>query len=173
MRDYRDIVARHLETAETERRLREQLEKALADRKESAAQRAPGLSDDRRQEMFASLEKLMNEEKAYRQTDLSLEKAAAMLKTNRTYLSQIVNECTEGSFSTYINSFRLQEAIELLSDPDNDEPLKNVGLEVGFSSPSNFYSLFRQKVGVSPSVFRSNVRNIKNDNKNSQFDNQN
>ncbi len=172
MRDYRDIVARHLETAETERRLREQLEKALADRKESAAQRAPGLSDDRRQEMFASLEKLMNEEKAYRQTDLSLEKAAAMLKTNRTYLSQIVNECTEGSFSTYINSFRLQEAIELLSDPENDEPLKNVGLEVGFSSPSNFYSLFRQKVGVSPSVFRSNVRNIKNDNKNSQFDNQ-
>ena len=134
MRDYRDIVARHLETAETERRLREQLEKALADRKESAAQRAPGLSDDRRQEMFASLEKLMNEEKAYRQTDLSLEKAAPMSGT---------------------------------------EPLKNVGLEVGFSSPSNFYSLFRQKVGVSPSVFRSNVRNIKNDNKNSQFDNQN
>ena len=140
MRDYRATVSRSLENAETERRLREQLEKALADRRENASQKTSGLSDSKRQEMFAT--------------------------------SQIVNEETEGSFSTYINSFRLREAIELLSDPDNDAPLKNIGLEVGFSSPSNFYSLFRQKVGVSPSVFRSNVKNIKNGNNNNQFDNQ-
>lgn len=172
MRDYRATVTRSLENAETERRLREQLEKALADRRKNASQKTSGLSDSKRQEMFATLERMMNEEKIYRQTDLSLEKTAAMLQTNRTYLSQIINEETEGSFSTYINSFRLREAIELLSDPDNDAPLKNIGLEVGFSSPSNFYSLFRQKVGVSPSVFRSNVKNIKNGNKNNQFDNQ-
>ena len=172
MRDYRATVTRSLENAETERRLREQLEKALADRRENASQKTSGLSDSKRQEMFTTLERMMNEEKIYRQTDLSLEKTAAMLQTNRTYLSQIVNEETEGSFSTYINSYRLREAIQLLSDQTNDAPLKNIGLEVGFSSPSNFYSLFRQKVGVSPSVFRSNVKNIKNGNKNSQFDNQ-
>lgn len=161
LQSYREIVSRQLETAETERRLREQLEVALADRRDSGQQRGGALTDDRRREMFSRLEKLMTEENVYRQPDLSLEKLAQMLQTNRTYISQVVNEETGRSFSTYVNSYRLQEAIGLLSDPANDEPLKNVGLSVGFASPSNFYSLFRQKVGVSPSVFRANVKSIK------------
>ena len=163
MRSYRDVVGRHLETAATERRLRQQLEAALADRVEAASHKSSAITGDRRREMFDRLEKMMKEEKVYRQSDLSLEKLAGMLETNRTYLSQLVNEETGTSFTTYVNSYRLQEAIELLSDPANDEPLKNIGLTVGFSSPSNFYSLFRQKVGVSPSIFRTNVRNIIND----------
>ena len=102
----------------------------------------------------------MTEDKLYRDTSLSLEKAATLLMTNRTYLSQVVNDKGGKSFSSYVNDFRLNEAVEILSDPFNSEPLKNVGISVGFSSPSNFYTLFRQRVGVSPSVFRNNIKSM-------------
>ncbi len=95
-------------------------------------------------QIYTGLETLMNEDKVYRKSDLSLEKAATMLNTNRTYLSQVVNE-NAGSFASYVNRYRLQEAIEILSDPKNTESLKCIGISVGFSSPSNFYTLFRQK----------------------------
>lgn len=160
MADYKDIVRRHLDNADTERKLRRQLENALAQRDETST-RPSGMSDDKQNELFYRLSQLMEKEKIYRYHDLSLEKAASLLQTNRSYLSQVVNEKAGTSFSVFVNSFRLKEAIEILSDPANEESLKSIGLSVGFSTPSNFYTLFRQKVGVSPSVFRENVRNIK------------
>ena len=101
----------------------------------------------------------MIDEHIYRQCDLSLEKTAKLLGTNRTYLSQVINEYGD-SFTSYVNQFRIKEAIEILSDPDSTDSLKAIGLSVGFASPSNFYTLFRKKVGMVPSVFRENARNI-------------
>lgn len=86
-----------------------------------------------------------------------MKKTAKLLNTNRTYLSQVINEYAE-SFTAYVNQFRLNEAIEILSDPDSTDSLKTIGLSVGFASPSNFYTLFRNKVGMAPSVFRENAR---------------
>lgn len=152
------IVRSHLDKAEAERQLKERYQRML-DEINGSQLKPSGLDSDRGDELFHRLESLMNDDKAYRQCDMSLEKAAAMLGTNRTYLSQVVNSHA-GSFSTYVNRYRLSEAIALLSDPANDDSLKNIGLSVGFTSPSNFYSLFRQKVGMAPSVFRQNVRDI-------------
>lgn len=160
MKDYRDIVRRHLEYAESERKLREQFESDLTAQTERQ-QRASAMTDERQAELYGTLLRLMENEKLYRQTDLTLDKAAAMLQTNRTYLSKVVNDRSGMSFTTFVNSYRLKEAEELLSDPSNTDALKSISLSVGFSTPTNFYNLFRQRVGVSPSVFRENVKNIK------------
>lgn len=152
------IVRSHLDKAEAEKQLKERYQRML-DEMNGAQIKTSGLDSERGDELFLRLESLMNDDKAYRQCDMSLEKAASILGTNRTYLSQVVNSHA-GSFSTYVNRYRLSEAIALLSDPANDDSLKNIGLSVGFTSPSNFYSLFRQKVGMAPSVFRQNVRDI-------------
>ena len=154
----RTIVRHHLENAEAEKRMKERFEKMLAEQPQTARKTA-SMADDKIAHVFERLERLMTVEKAYRQCDFSLDKAAALLQTNRTYLSQAVNE-RSGSFSTYVNNYRLQEAIERLSDPDGDESLKSISLSVGFTTPSTFYTLFRQKMGMSPSLFRQNVRNI-------------
>lgn len=159
LRANKAAVKRYLENIETEKNLRAQLEDALAER--SHAVKSPGLSDDRQSELFLSLERLMTDDKIYRDTELSLEKAADMLGTNRTYLSQVVNEQAGQSFPTYINSFRLKEAIAMLSDPENDEPLKTISYSAGFTTPSGFYALFKQKMGMSPTAFRENIKAIK------------
>ena len=49
-----------------------------------------------------------------------------MLGTNRTYLSQIINEQTKQTFTQFVNGFRTKEAVRLLSDPDNQTPLKAI-----------------------------------------------
>lgn len=147
-RQWSETAARAVDAANTERHLREQLQ-------QSRLQAQPSkLSDQKAQELYGRMEQLMDRDHAYRDPSLSLDHAAEMLGTNRTYLSQVVNELSGKSFSTYVSDYRINEAIRLLSDPANEEPLKNVALTVGFASPNTFYSLFRQKVGVSPSVFR-------------------
>lgn len=158
-RHNKETVRRYLESLEAEKKLRMQLENALAKKYDGTA----SIPDNRQTALFTSLQALMEQEHAYRDSSLSLEKAAEMLSTNRTYLSQIVNEVANQSFPAYVNSFRIREAISLLSDTENDEPLKNISQSVGFSTPSTFYTLFRQKTGMSPSVFRDNVRKIKQD----------
>ena len=169
MRGYKQTIARYLDNAREEQRLRRQLEAVSASHSERAS---GGLNIEKSAEIFQNLESMMKSEKIYRDCSLSLDKAAGLLSTNRTYLSQVVNEKSGKSFSTYVNEYRLNEAVELLSDTGNHASLKEIGIQVGFSSPSNFYTLFRQRVGVSPSIFRSNVKNIEDDIQNRQLDNQ-
>lgn len=169
--DYKQTISRYLDNMRQERLLREQLEQANAGHRES--RQTSSLNNGRSLELYQQLEQLMKEERLYRDSSLSLDKTAGILSTNRTYLSQVVNEKAGKSFSSYVNEYRLNEAVELLSDPDNSEPLKNIGAKVGFTSASNFYTLFRQRVGVSPSVFRENVKKIDTDIQNYQNDNQN
>lgn len=158
--DYKQTIARYLENMRNEKLLREQLEQAnIKAQQRDASNATGGLNDEKSKKLYQQIEKLMNEG-LYRDSSLSLDKAAGLLSTNRTYLSQVVNEHYGKSFSAYVSEYRLNEAVELLSDPDNTDPLKTVGAKVGFTSPSNFYTLFRQRVGVSPSVFRENVKNV-------------
>lgn len=155
VRNNKETVRRYLESLEAEKQLREKLESALAQKYDDHSQ------DDKNSELFNALQNLMEQDQVYRDSGLSLEKAAEMLSTNRTYLSHIVNEVAGHSFPVYVNSYRIREAISLLSDPNNEDTLKNISQSVGFSTPSTFYTLFRQKTGMSPSVFRDNVKKIK------------
>ena len=66
--------------------------------------------------------------------DLTRESMAESLNTNRTYLSQIINEQTNLSFNQYVNNYRIEEAIRILSDNNNDMPLKAVCSHIGFRS---------------------------------------
>lgn len=158
MRADKETVRRYLENLQTERNLRLQLEEAM--KQSETQQNKSSITEGRRNELFASLKKLLEEEYIYRDKDLSLEKCASILGTNRTYLSQIVNEISGISFPLFINSYRINEAIRLLSDPGNDESLKSICFSVGFCATSSFYTLFKQKTGVAPSIFRRNVKGL-------------
>lgn len=118
------------------------------------------LSERKKEVLFNLMEKLMIEEKIYRNSMLSIDELATMLNTNRSYLSQVINECSGQSYSTYINNYRIREAIELLSDVDNIDSVKSIGYVTGFNSPSYFYTIFKEKIGVSPTVFRKNAQKL-------------
>lgn len=115
------------------------------------------LTDDasRKQVIYDRICKLMEDDKLYKEPQLNRERLATMLGTNRTYLSAIIKEKSGMNYQQFINSFRIQEAIRILSGNEAaDYPLKQLWSDLGFSSSSTFYKLFQQEVGITPSVFR-------------------
>lgn len=108
--------------------------------------------------LFQEIDRKMKEEHIYREAGLTLEKAAELIHTNRTYLSAAIKQQTGLSFIYYINSYRIQEAIELLSDSENDTPLKAILVNVGFKSPTTFYKLFQATTGKTPQTWREEAR---------------
>lgn len=119
------------------------------------------LSEKKATEIYDEIEKLMSEQKVYRNNDISLERLARILDTNRSYISEIINRYAKVSFTTYINMKRIEEAIARLSDLADETPLKAMCSELGFNSTSAFYRTFQKETGCSPSRYREEVRHIK------------
>mgnify|MGYP000756005643 FL=1 len=118
------------------------------------------LTDEKKQDLFLRLETLLREEKVFTDNLLTKEKVAEMLGTNRTYLSQIINEQTKQTFTQFVNGFRTKEAVRLLSDPDNQTPLKAISAELGFNSMTTFYSQFQAATGMTPAQYRNKVQEL-------------
>lgn len=114
-------------------------------------------NDRRSDDIFNEIEKKMREEHIYRQQGLTKEQSAAMIGTNRTYLTESIKKHTGLSFIYYVNSYRIREAIAILSDPSNDIPMKALIVDVGFKSSTTFYKLFSEATGKTPQTFRNEV----------------
>ena len=120
--------------------------------------RSTSLNKEKSDNLYRELTRLMEEEKLYKNPTFTREELLEKLKTNRTYLSQIIKTYTGKNYSQFINSYRIKEAIKILSDPQNaDYSLKNLSSEIGFMSPTTFSKLFQQAVGMSPSSFRKSA----------------
>lgn len=150
---YKAIVQQNQAAIKREQALRQE----LAESRNPGKYASSSLTDDRKQTLFARLETLMDEQKPYRDHQLTKEKVADMLGTNRTYLSQAINEQTGQTFTAYIGILRTKEAIRLISDPQNATPLKAVCSDVGFNSMTTFYNQFQQTTGMTPAIYRQKV----------------
>lgn len=111
-------------------------------------------TENRSSLLFSKIEERMKHGHLYRDTELTLEKAAKAVSSNRTYLSAAIKKSTGLSFSYYVNSYRIKEAMNILSDPTNREPLKTVIMDVGFKSQTPFYRLFNEATGTTPTQWR-------------------
>lgn len=118
------------------------------------------LTDEKKHVLFQNLEHCMTDQGIYRDKLLTKEKVADLLGTNRTYLSQVINEQTGQTFTLYVNRYRLDEAIRLLGDPQADITLKGIASDVGFSSMTTFYKVFQTNVGMSPKEYREKALHL-------------
>ena len=155
-RNYRQILKQHQEALDKERWYRQQLEKYSGETGENAKYHSKSASNDKMEELFSRLQELMRSEELYKTHDLGRDKVAKMLSTNRTYLTETIKSFTGLSFIYYVNSFRIDEAVRVLSDPEDDTPIKALASELGFSSLSTFYKFFQAATGMPPSQFREN-----------------
>lgn len=150
---YKTIVQQNIAAIKREKELKQKLD-GLQNKKKYASS---SLSAGQTQNIFARIETLMEEQKPYRNRLLTKEQVADMLETNRTYLSHAINEHTGQTFTAYIGALRIKEAVNILSDPSNNTPLKAVCQDVGFSSMTTFYNLFQQTTGMTPAAYRAKV----------------
>ncbi|HCD93945.1 MAG TPA: hypothetical protein DEQ93_11990 [Odoribacter splanchnicus] len=119
------------------------------------------LNKDSQQELFGRLERLMQNDQVYKNSLFTREKMAELLGTNRTYLSQTINEQTGLTFTHYMNKYRIEEARRILADPQDDTPIKAIAADLGFSSVTTFYTLFKAAVQMSPDQYRKHARSLR------------
>lgn len=84
---------------------------------------------------------------------LSLKKFSAMIDTNQTYLSNVVNKYFKCNLKELLNTYRIAYAKELLHS--GKCPLEELPARCGFSSKSAFYAAFGKLVGMSPMRYLS------------------
>ena len=114
------------------------------------------ISDDEKERVLSKMEKLLETDKIYTHADLTIDKLAKRLCTNRTYLSQIINEEYHTNYSNFINDYRVKEAMRMLSDPEKKKKfsIEAIAGDSGFNTISNFNMVFKKQTGITPSVFR-------------------
>lgn len=147
---YRSIVLQNTHAVQRQKELEQQLD-ALSKKSTDT----PTLGENKVDDLYTQLCRLMDAERPYTEPQLTREKLAEQLGTNRTYLTTVIKEKTGMSYLQFVNSYRINEAIRIMSDKDNlDYPLKRIWSDLGFSSPSTFYKVFQQTVGITPSTYR-------------------
>lgn len=87
--------------------------------------------------------------------DVSLADAAKYFGFNPNYFSNMVKAKTGKSFVDHVDERRMQEARELLAQPDIS--LKEIIGRVGYSSKSFFYKKFNQYYHMTPAAMREEL----------------
>lgn len=95
--------------------------------------------------------------------DIRLKDVAEALNVSPVYLSRIFTKKAQIKFSEFINSFRLQKAITMITDPSIT--LGEVAFTCGFGSIRNFNRVFSKMMLCTPGEYRrksllSNNKNI-------------
>lgn len=100
---------------------------------------------------------LLEVEKIYKDSDLSIKSVATKLLMSARSLSEIINDELKMSFSEFITEFRIKEAQRILSDPKTrNKSVLDIAYDVGYNSKSAFNRAFKNITGVTPSQFRKN-----------------
>jgi AraC-like DNA-binding protein len=74
------------------------------------------------------------------------------------YLSQIINELLNKNFYEFINDYRINAAIEMMSNQKyKKKSIENILYEVGYNSRSTFFTIFKAKTGMTPKIFRKKL----------------
>ncbi len=156
---YKQIVRQQLELINREK----QIEKLSGSSNIAGQEKytVSSLSEEKGLTLFAEFERLVKSEKIYRERNITIEKVAKMLDTNRSYLSRVINETGGISSPQYTPPRRIDEARRILSEPDNDIQIKTIAYDLGFATFRTFSSSFRDSIGMLPSKFRDEMRKMR------------
>ena len=94
-------------------------------------------------------------QKKYKDKDYSAKKLADDLGTNTRYISAVVNVRFHMNYTSFVNKFRIEEAMAILVDRRyQDLNMEEVSDMVGFSNRQSFYASFYKLMGMTPRDYR-------------------
>ena len=104
--------------------------------------------------LFYRLKRLIEDENLYLDPDLTLKNVADRLATNTKYLSQVVNHHANTNFQQFLNTYRIEEVKQKITDQDYQNlTLYGIAMQCGFKNKSTFYKVFKEMTGHTPRSF--------------------
>jgi len=114
-----------------------------------------GLTKSLSHELKENLIYLFGQEKIYKENNICLETLAAKLNTTRHNASQVINEHFKMSFHELINTYRIQEAKEILNnDKQKNLNIIDIAYEVGYNNKVTFNKAFKKDTQLTPSQYQ-------------------
>ncbi len=102
--------------------------------------------------LFEQLERYMKENKAWREPDISINKVAAELCTNRTTLYYCIKENGFENYPAYVNKLRLHDFISIVQSHTTSNYM-DAFFDAGFRSKSTAFKCFKQMTGSTPAEY--------------------
>lgn len=122
-------------------------------------QRHPMNKEEADPNLDSKLKQLFEVEKLFLKTDLKITDVSKELLTNRTYISHHINTVLGMSFNTYVNQFRVNEAIAIMKgDLGESVKMEEIAERSGFGSIKSFQRSFKEYTGQNPQAYRKNLQ---------------
>ena len=161
---YLSLVEQNIKLARKDLETEKQYaDKSLQTEKRVSDSGKPGLKSGTKQmkELIEDMVILMEEEKFFLNSGFTVNDFAKKLKSNRSYISQIIREHFHTNFNNFVNEYRIKEARKLLiSEEYKNYSIEGIASLAGFHSKATFNSAFKKFTGVTPSFFQKNSENF-------------
>ena len=115
---------------------------------------AGNVNDMNDSELLKWIDREVNKRKLYKRSKLSLKEFAAELGLTQKRLINVFQKSDTGSFAAYMKMKRLSVACELLCSNPNWK-IEAVSEEAGYASRRAFQDQFRERMGMTPTEYRS------------------
>jgi AraC-like DNA-binding protein len=104
------------------------------------------------------LQQYMIEEKPFLNPSLTIQDISATIEIPVRDLSLLINHKLEQHFYDFVNTYRIQNAMDILKDVTKSKvTVLEILYEVGFNSKSSFNTAFKKHTGNTPTAYRKNL----------------
>ena len=135
----------------------------ITEKKEKAAAYRSLVSPRLMDELKEKILQIILLEKKYKDKDYSAKHLADELQTNTRYISAVVNVKFHMNYTSFVNKFRIEEAMTLLIDRRyQDLSMEDISDMVGFANRQSFYASFYKINGVTPREYKLKNVTVKN-----------
>lgn len=116
------------------------------------------VSEKEYNEELLKLQQYMIEEKPFLDPSLTIQDVSATIQIPVRDLSLLINHKLQQHFYDFVNTYRIEEAMEILKDSAKSKmTVLEILYEVGFNSKSSFNTAFKKHTGDTPTVYRKSA----------------
>ena len=125
---------------------------------EAARYERSGLSDRQAERLRDQLLALMDRDRPWQDSELTLADLAARLDTTPHKLSEVLNTLVGQTFYDFVNGYRVREVQRRITAGEaRTKKILSLALDAGFASKSTFNTVFKKHTSLTPSDFQNSV----------------
>lgn len=115
---------------------------------------------DFQEELIRRIQEVMEDTDTICNPKFDIDRLSELVQSNRTYVSQAINDRFGKNFRSFLNGYRIREALRIFSGPDASHfTIEAIALKVGFLSRSTFRNAFSEVTGVNPGFYLKSIQN--------------
>ncbi|MBN1780506.1 helix-turn-helix transcriptional regulator [bacterium] len=116
------------------------------------------LTDKQKQTTLQKLLEIMKDKRPYLTPELTLRDLSELSDIHPRHLSIVINDLLNQNFYDFINRYRIEATLKLMSDRSREHwTILQILYEAGFNSKVAFNTAFKKHTGMTPKIYRRSL----------------